>query len=73
MPNSPKRALYRSVSVTFDGNTYHGTFSIAGGMVRVESAYGVPMSTELGTFPPEMTARLLLLEILEGAKYRGAL
>jgi hypothetical protein len=59
------------VSVDFEGETYSGTYTLNSGLVTVYSAYGW-LATQAGAAGP-VTARILLREIVEGAKKRGKL
>jgi len=62
----------QKIRVLFEGKVYDGTYTLAMDVVTVESIYSGPITTDVST-NPETTARILLLEMLEGAKLRGAL
>ena len=66
MPKQPRR---NSIRVKFEGKEYSATYSVTAGAVTVKSEYG-PRATQIGG-NAESTARMLLREILEGAKARG--
>jgi hypothetical protein len=57
----------KNVTVTIDGVTYHGTYFVQDSIVHVRSPLGAK-STQVGDFPPETTARLLLSELVREAK-----
>jgi len=59
--------LVRSVTVTIDGVTHHGTYYVQGSVVHVRSSRGEKI-TKLGRSPPEAIARLLLSELAREAK-----
>ncbi len=71
----PKRTTKQphmySFSVQFEGKKYEASYSIQSGVVTVTSDYG-SQSTHAGG-KADLTARMLLREILEGAKARGKL
>lgn len=60
------------VSVEIDGSTYLGTFRVESKVVIVAAAFGSG-STHLGSLSAEHVARLLLRDIVAGAKARGEL
>ena len=65
---SPSRPfLVRSVTVTTDGVTHHGTYYVQGSVVHVRSPLGEKI-TKVRRSPPEATARLLLSELVREAK-----
>ena len=53
----------RSVTVTIDGVTYHGTYFVQDSIVHVRSPLGTK-STRVGRSPPESVAKLLLSELV---------
>jgi hypothetical protein len=57
----------KSVTVKFDGVTYHGTCFVLGSMVHVRSPLGAK-STKLGKSSPAELAMLLLSELVREAK-----
>jgi hypothetical protein len=57
----------KSVTVIIDGVTHHGSYFVQGSIVHVRSPLGAK-STQVGDFPPETTARLLLSELVREAK-----
>ena len=59
--------LVKSVTVTVDGVTHQGIYYVQGSEVHVRSPLGEKI-TQVGDFPPETTARLLLSELVRGAK-----
>jgi hypothetical protein len=59
--------LVKSVTVTIDGVTHHGTYYVQGSVVHVRCSLGEKI-TEVGTSPPEVIARLLLSELVREAK-----
>jgi hypothetical protein len=60
-------AQVKSVTVTFDGVTHHGTYFVLGSMVHVRSPLGAK-STRLGGSSPGELAMLLLSELVREAK-----
>jgi len=69
----PKRTVKQpqqfKLSLEFEGKRYEASYFIQSGAVTVTSAYG-SISTHVGV-RAESTARMLLREILDGAKGRG--
>jgi hypothetical protein len=65
---SGRPAQVKSVTVTFDGVTHHGTYFVLGSMVHVGSSLGAK-STQLGksSLPVEL-AMLLLSELVRESK-----
>ena len=59
--------LVRSVTVTIDRVTYQGTYFVQQSMVYVRSLLGAK-ATQVGDFPTETTAKLLLSELVREAK-----
>jgi hypothetical protein len=59
--------LVRSVTVTIDGVTHHGTYYVQGSVLHVRSPLGEKIA-EVGTSPPEAIARLLLSALVREAK-----
>ena len=57
----------RSVTVTIDGVTHHGTYYVQGSVVHVRSPLGEKI-TKARRSPPEAIARLLLSELVREAK-----
>jgi hypothetical protein len=55
--------LVRSVTVTVDGVTHHGTYYVQGWVVHVRSRLGEKARQVVGA-PHEATARLLLSELV---------
>jgi hypothetical protein len=67
-PGQPsRRFLVRSVTVTIDSVTHHGTYYVHGSEVHVRSPLGEKI-TKVGRSPPEAIARLLLSELVREAK-----
>ncbi len=68
------RAAGRSevVAVEVDGSVYEGEFRVESKVVIVEAPFGRG-STHLGSQAPVSVARMLLREIVAGAKTRGDL
>ena len=67
-PGRPGRPfLVRSVTVTIDGVTHHGTYYVQGPVVHVRSPLGEKI-TKVRRSPPEAIARLLLSELVREAK-----
>jgi hypothetical protein len=62
--------ISHSLSVEIDGKTYPGDYSVSSGVVTVQSMYGCG-STQIGGSTASSIARVLLREIVEGAKARG--
>jgi hypothetical protein len=56
-------AQVRSVTVTCNGVTHHGTYFVLGSMVHVRSPLGAK-STQLGKSSPGELAKLLLSELV---------
>ncbi len=67
-----RQSVVSTVSVEVDGKAYDGTYTVQSKVVTVESIYGAG-STQVGGLPPQAVARLLLREIVVGAKARGEL
>ena len=69
-----KRAAGESevVEVEIDGNVYTGEFRVKSKVVIVDAFFGSG-STHLGSQAPVSIARLLLRDIVAGAKARGDL
>ena len=59
--------LVRSVTVTIDGVTHHGTYYVQGSVVHVRSPLGEKI-TKVRRSPPEALAMLLLKELVREAK-----
>ena len=59
--------LVRSVAVTIDGVTHHGTYYVQGPVVHVRSRLGEKI-TKVRRSPPEALAMLLLKELVREAK-----
>ena len=57
----------RSVTVTIDGVTHHGTYFVHGSVVHVRSRLGEKIA-KVGRSLPEAIARLLLSELVREAK-----
>jgi hypothetical protein len=60
------------VSVEVDGTVHEATYSVSSKVVTVQSSYG-STSTQIGGLSAETVARILLREIVAGAKARGEL
>jgi hypothetical protein len=60
-PGSP--LIVKSVTVTIDGVTHHGTYYVQGSVLHVRSPLGAK-TTNAGMSPPEAVARLLLSELV---------
>ncbi|MFX1740048.1 hypothetical protein PXJ20_32580 [Paraburkholderia sp. A1RI_3L] len=69
-----KRAIGRSevVAVEIDGSVYEGEFRVESKVVTVDAPFGSG-STHVGSQAPVAVARMLLREIVVGAKARGEL
>lgn len=69
-----KRAAGRSdvVAVEIDGRVYEGEFRVESKVVTVDAPFGSG-STHVGSQAPVSVARMLLREIVAGAKARGDL
>jgi len=61
-----------NVSVDVSGTVHHATYSVSSKVVVVQSPYG-SRSTQVGGLSADAVARVLLREIVEGAKARGEL
>lgn len=61
-----------AVTVEVNGTTFDGLYSIQSKVITVHSSYG-STSTQLGGSPAPVLARMLLSEIVAGAKARGEL
>lgn len=68
MPNKPPQTF--ECTMEFDGKKHTASYSVKSGVVTVESALG-RRSTQVGGSTAQMVARMLLREILQGAKERG--
>ena len=67
-PGQPsRRFLVRSVTVTIDSVTHHGTYYVHGSEVHVRSPLGEKI-TEVGMSLPEALAMSLLSELVREAK-----
>jgi hypothetical protein len=55
--------VVKTLTVTVDGVAHHGTYFVQDSAVYVQSAFG-SKATHVGGSPPEMTAKLLLSEII---------
>jgi len=55
------------VSVDLDGISYHGTYSLSGGMITVSSDYGTN-TAPVGGRPPDALAQMLLMELVRKQK-----
>ena len=53
----------KSVTVTVDGVTYHGTYFVQDSIVHLRSPLGIKLSL-VGRSPPETIAKLLLTELV---------
>ena len=62
----------QEVSVEVDGKTYTGSYTISSKVVTVSTGYG-SASTQVGGSTANNVARMLLSEIVRGAKSRGDL
>jgi hypothetical protein len=60
------------VAVEIDGRVYEGEFRVESKVVTVDAPFGSG-STHLGSQAPVSVARILLREIVAGAKARGDL
>jgi hypothetical protein len=56
-------AVRKALTVTIYGHPYRGTYFVQDSIVYVQSPYG-SKTTQVGGEPPEMTAKLLLSEII---------
>lgn len=56
-------AVVRTITVTTSGVAHHGTYFVQNSIVYVQSVLG-SKATHVGGSPPEMTAKLLLSEII---------
>ena len=59
------------VTVEIEGKRYTGLYTVSAGIITVESDWG-ELRAHLGA-TPELIARRLFLQILQGAKSRGEL
>jgi hypothetical protein len=53
----------KSVTVTVDGVTYHGTYFVQDSIVHLRSPFGTK-SSSVGRSPPETIAKLLPTELV---------
>lgn len=60
------------VTVEFEGKTYSASYSVSSKIVTLESDYGTT-STQVGGSTAQAVARMLFVEMLNGAKARGRL
>jgi hypothetical protein len=67
-----KQPMTFSASVDVDGTVHEAEYTVGSKVVTVLSAYG-SASTQIGGLSAEMVARMLLREIVAGAKARGEL
>jgi hypothetical protein len=67
-----KVPVSEEVTVEVDGRSYSGSYSVTAKVVTVNCAYG-SASTQIGGSTSKTIARLLLSEIVGGAKARGEL
>lgn len=67
-----RQSVATNVSVQVDGKDYDGRYIVESKVVTVESIYGSG-STQVGGLPAQAVARVLLSEIVAGAKARGEL
>ncbi len=56
-------AVVRTITVNLFGVAHHGTYFVQNSAVYVQSVLG-NKATHLGASPPEITAKLLLSEII---------
>ena len=66
-----KKPPKHPIIVEVEGKPYTGLYTVSAGIITVESDWGEPRGHVGAT--PELIARRLFLEILEGAKSRGEL
>jgi hypothetical protein len=55
------------VSISFEGKSYEGHWTIERGVVRVVSAYG-EKSTQVGGSPADFVAKRLLRELVQASQ-----
>jgi hypothetical protein len=68
----PKQPTRNSVTVELEGKIYSGTYHVSSKVVTIQCAYG-STSTQVGGSTAVAVARILLREILRGAKARREL
>jgi len=61
-----------NVTVEFEGKSYSASYSVSSKVVTLESDYGTT-STQVGGSTAQGVARMLFVEVLNGAKARGRL
>lgn len=61
-----------NVSIDVDGTVHEAMYTVSSNVVAVESPYGSG-STQVGGLSASTVARMLLREIIAGAKERGEL
>lgn len=55
------------ISVEVGGKTYHGSYTVEQGMITVHSAGGMK-TTQVGSMPVDVLARMLLHELIGQGK-----
>jgi hypothetical protein len=56
-------AVVKTLTVIIDGVAHHGTYFVQNAIVYVQSVLG-SKATHVGGSPPEVTAKLLLAELI---------
>jgi hypothetical protein len=56
----------KEVSVTIGDEIHHGTYSVQGSMVNVQSSFGAK-ATQVGNSPPVTIAKVLLSELVRAS------
>jgi hypothetical protein len=67
-----KMPISEEISVDVDGVTYTASYTVSSKVVTVDAAFGSG-STQIGGSSGKIVARLLLMEIVQGAKDRDEL
>jgi hypothetical protein len=69
MPKSKSKRTPPSIPVLIElkGETYHGTYTVVGGMITVSTGFG-SKTTQVGGTPVEALAMLLLSELVNEDK-----
>lgn len=65
--NSHSHYPRHPVTIDIDGQTYQGTYWVAGKILTVATGSG-GKSRQVGSHPPEVLARLLLTELAKAGK-----
>lgn len=67
-----KNPTYIPISIEYDGTQRRGSYYVEKKVVTVSAEWGT-VSTQVGGSPAELLAKIMLREILDGAKARGDL